>query len=281
MSSNKYQVLETITAVARIITLIFKPRGTKIAIRDHNIVLCEPNPSKFYGLKIAQGLDRYINGDSREDIYVLNRVICNFIELYIIPSKLQNTLDMYQHYINLAQYLRLGLIALQETYKSGTVVGTLQYFIIVLTSIIDNTYYPEMLYNRTITRKKSFLDDSSSQDTQDSNSDNVIYSTIFDIDKFKNFWSQEEIISLCSQLESCFKNPSKKSERRNSNISENSCDINDENYETILDEDNKYATPKSLSNLLVQGYLLSINNILDTMDKRFTMILEQSVKGSN
>jgi len=277
--SNKYQVLETITAVARIITLVFKPKGTKIAIRDHNIVLCEPNPSKFYGLKIAQGLDRYINGDSREDIYVLNRVICNFIELYITPSK-QMAPDMYSHYINLAQYLRLGLITLQETYKSGTVVGTLQYFIIVLTAIIDNTYYPEMLYNRTISRKKSFLDDSSSQDTQDNNKDNVIYSTIFDIDKFKNFWTQEEILSLCTQLESCFKNPIKKKERRDSNISDNSYEINDDDIEE-QEDNNKYATPKSTSNLLVQGYLLSISNILDIMDKRFTTILEQSVKGSN
>jgi len=273
--SNKYQVLETITAVARIITLVFKPKGTKIAIREHNIVLCDPNPNKYYGVKFAQGLDRYINGDSRDDIYILNRVICNFIELYILPSK-QTSHDLYKHYINLAQYLRLGLISLQETYKTGTVVGTLQYYIIVLTAIIDNTYYSEMLYNRTISRKKSFLDDSSSQEEEE----NIVYSTIFDIDKFKNFWSHEEILSLCTQFESCFKNPQTAKKRRESNVSDNS--VEDENESNIsYDGTERFAIPKSTSNLLVQGYLLSINNILDTMDKRFTTILSNSVKGTN
>ena len=200
MSVEKHQILETITAVSRIITLAFKPGGTKIAIRDHNVVLCECEPKSsdgsIFGLtiqNITQGVDRYYYGDSRNDIYVLNHVICNFIEWYLIPHKYDDR-ELYNGLLNMARYLCVSLQDLQKIYNHGNVVLTLQYYIIVLNAVIDGTFYPEMLYMIAGTNGRSHDEPQ-----------NLMYSTMFDVDKFKNFWSREQLINLCSLFEKCFR----------------------------------------------------------------------------
>lgn len=336
MSADKQQILETITAVSRLITLAFKPKGTKIAIRDHNIVLCEPKTESYYGIKIPQYVDRYWNGDSRDDIYILNPVICNFIEWYILPYKTKD-FEIYKGLINMAKYLRVGLRELQMTYKAGTAVGTLQYYIIVLTAVIEDKFYPEMLYNAASTGRKSFLD----EDNDVSN--DMIYSTIFDVDKFKLFWSREELKSLYGQFEKCFKNHG---ETENIVFKDSDINLTEDDVKTmspssstsrgkrefkdsdthspqfpaldsssmpednaLIDLDNGFAAsdkgprktktlmvqtqsdrcshnktwpiPKSLGNVIVKSHLVGISNILDIMDKKFTSMLNQSVKGTN
>src|SRR5579872_5271659 len=141
MSANKnnHQILEPITSIGRLITLSFKSIGTKIAFRSHNVVLCDSNA--FY-----HGADRYMYGASRNDMYVLNHVIYNFINLYVLPYKNEDY-EIYRGLINLTKYLCVSLKRLQHVYKSGNVVLTLQYIIIVLHAIIDDTFYPEILYN--------------------------------------------------------------------------------------------------------------------------------------
>jgi hypothetical protein len=207
MSVDKHQILETITAVSRIITLAFKPNGTKIAIRDHKVVLCEcENEIKSDGYfvmgvniqKFSQGLDRFRFGDSRDDIYILNHVICNFIEWYVIPHKSDDR-ELYRGLINMAKYLCVSLQNLQKIYGHGNVVLTLQYYILVLNAVIDDIFYPEMLY------MISGINDRNDRYNSQDEPQNLMYSTIFDIDKFKNFWSREELISLCSQFENCFR----------------------------------------------------------------------------
>ena len=327
MSVDKQQILETITAVSRLITLVFKSKGTKIAIRDHNVVLCEPQTNAYYGIKIPQSVDRYWNGDSREDIYILNPIICNFINWYIIPYKTINP-DIYRGLINMAKYLRVGLKELQITYKSGTAVGTLQYYIIVLTAVIEDKFFPEMLYNAPSSGRKSFLDEDNDE------AKDLIYSTIFDVNKFKTFWSHEELKSLADQFEKCFKNSGEVDTIVFKNtildIDENNITISHQNNphaalkesqitdfvsqdESLLDlgggviqeiskvqrkelkprpsesmnrgpicaasSMNSWPVPKSLGNVIVQGHLVGISNILDIMDKKFTSMLNQSVKG--
>ena len=336
MSADKQQILETITAVSRLITLAFKPKGTKIAIRDHNVVLCEPKADTYYGIKIPQGVDRYWNGDSREDIYILNPVICNFIGWYIVPFKTQDP-EIYRGLINMAKYLRVGLRDLQTTYKSGTAVGTLQYYIIVLTAVIEDKFYPEMLYNAMMSGRKSFLDENNDEPCD------LVYSTIFDVDKFKTFWSREELKSLCSQFEKCFRNPdeddnvvfktsdldldvddiSRSPHHTNIHLlqhadtssfgEDNLADVDDglvleepmlkEHYvkepsirvhrkeskqrprdPRSVERSNgirSWPVPKTLGNVIVQGHLVGISNILNIMDKKFTAMLNQSVKGAN
>lgn len=198
--SDKNQVLEPITAVARLITLVFKKKGTKIAIRKHNLVLCEPEIDTYYGLKMPQAVERYINGDSREDIFVLNHVIYNFIMWYIIPNKSKNE-KLYNGLINLAKYLRVSFKQLQNTYKRGTAVGTLQYFINVLTNVIDDNFHPDQLFVSSPSIEHGVYDDDSSSP------EDLMYSTILDVNKFKHFWNSDDLLSLCTLFSHCFKNP--------------------------------------------------------------------------
>jgi len=420
MSTDKQQILEPITAMARLITLAFKPIGTKISIRDHNVVLCEPNNNVYnaripiplpINIPIPQGVNRYLNGDSREDIFVLNHALCNFIEWYIIPyKKLDPTI--YDGLINMARYLRVGLRVLQKTYKTGNAVGTLQYYILILTALIDGHYTPDMLYglptlertpgarvttnvqNTFFQERTSFLDDPHFE------GESTMYSTIFDVNKLKSFWNVEELKSLCNQFDMCFvhsdepdipvwrfeemyantnmhnahnsynsdneADDNSSSLTANDIISEPSNDINNQNttssnsksnstdlgvqglyvtsedeyigipspsasppaYQAIQPMQNiqhvqhvqhiqqtqqtqqtpkkishgahishpnpnikknnhtssnmtYWPSPKSRGNLLVQSYLLGIDNILAMMDRRFTSMLNQSIKGGN
>ena len=305
MSTDKNQILEPITAVARLITLAFEQKGTKLAIRDHNVVLCKPNSDSYYGIKIPQGFDRYINGDSRDDIYVLNHVICNFIEWYIIPySKKQSDQTdrkLYNGLINMTMYLCVGLKELQCTYKSGTAVGTLQYYINVLLAVANNTFRSDMLYNPNNTEFTTFLD--ASADAQ-----SIMYSTIFDIDKFKSFWTRDELASLCDQFDQCFIKHDKDDryvfqsdetetenednyDKTNKLLIEEVIEIKDENSD-ITPQINKkiqgkvrqvtlktLPIPKSQKNAILQGDLVGIAKILSIMDRRFTNMLNHSVKG--
>ena len=275
MSDNKQQILETITAVSRLVLLAFKPHGTKIAIRSHNIIICDPSPdtrqnkSLLHGLEqyltLPQSVDRYLNGDSRDDIYVLNCVICNFIQLYILPYK---TLDytLYKKLINLSKYMCCGLKELQSTYGYGTVVGCLQYYIVVLTAVINDTFYPDMLYCIKYNEKKSFLDTG-----QDKNQDKDSKQSMFDIEKIKNFWSKDELYSLCNQFDQCFCLENE-SEQIIFNTENDLSGIN-------IDKINESTKPKSINNVIVQGHLVGISNILNMMDRRFNLLLEQSIKG--
>lgn len=396
MSTDKYQILETITAISKLILLGFKPKGTKIAIRGHVVVLCEPNVPSYYGfIKIPQGIDRALNSDSREDLYVINPVICHFIEWYIIPYKnKKEDQKLYRGLINMAKYLRVGLRELQNVYMVGTTVLTIQHYINILTAVIENSFSTDMLYKPSemnANGSKNAYPDSLLDD------DEVLFhSTIFDVTKFKNFWTRDELQSLCDQFDSCFRYPHQQDTIIFKNDAESeygdnadtmsytsasgfasngdlfSLDIKDPSYKDNLPSDDTLTTdtnalallstessvklnnlasnldisdhmtnghpltivgsyqsshshpstphilpispiascgntyghkkreskngpsnnvntngtkfwpiPKSQTNVIVQGHLVGITNMLTIMDKRFTHMLSQSVKGTN
>jgi hypothetical protein len=244
MANNKQQILETITSVCKLITLSFKPVGTKISIRDHKIYLYDPEGSYF------QGIGRRWNGDSREDIYVLNQVIINFIELFIIPHQMKDD-DMYKGFIDMAKYLCVGFLKLQKTYQNGNVVCTLQYYINVLVSIINKTYVPGMLYRENGNKKN---------DDEINN-----YSTFLDSKKMTQIMTDEELIQIFNIFRECF---------------EESNDKNYDRYDFNSTKNFYLPTPKDKNNAFVHSKLCSMEIILDEMDKKFIQILEKSVSGS-
>uniref|UniRef100_A0A6C0BDI3 Uncharacterized protein n=1 Tax=viral metagenome TaxID=1070528 RepID=A0A6C0BDI3_9ZZZZ len=263
--TSKEQILETITAISKMILITFKSLDTKIAIRNHTLIFSEPMDNlhiltnhlpqsidKFLG----QSVDRFMNGDSREDIFLLNKVISRFILWYVLPYKEKEN-DVYKSLINMSKYLCFGLEKLQETYKTGNVVGNLQYYILVLLSVINETFIPETL-----------LDNSSIEDE-------VAYSTMFDIDKFKDFWSKDELKSLIKQFDECFKN-----------IDEPDNIIFEKTNKVAINEDKQLSSiatifkivPKKLSNVIVSNHICNITHILKIMDKKFIGMLNQSMK---
>ncbi len=296
MSVLKQQLLETITTISKLILLSFKPIDTKVAIRDHKLVLCDPINNKYFiNSTITQSIDRYWNNDSREDIYVLNHVIVNFIELYIQPYKNRDSV-IYDQLLKLTKYLCVGLKRLQRTYGPCNVSLVIQYYINILTSVTDNTYSNDMLF----TLQKNNIE------TNDDNTKPLDYSTMLDTDKITNFWSDQEIKSIADQFSKCFKDPKDLHEREpdifgfglafgddqsnslnctptSSNgtpfpVQFNSIPTTTINYATF--DDCKLPIPKNKSNALINGYLVGIEKILELMDDKFTTLLDKSVNGS-
>lgn len=77
--ASKRQLLCPIASACRLILLNFRPDKTKIKITNNAIELVEPTPT--------QGLYRWWESDSRNDICALYPMIVRFIELYLCPAK--------------------------------------------------------------------------------------------------------------------------------------------------------------------------------------------------
>lgn len=144
--SGKLQLFDPITAISNIIFLNFSPLYTKISIKNNQVSLIEHNP--------IQSITRLYNGDSRNDLHVLNIIIEQFISCYLIPaknkievSKMTNSeLNDYDKIKKLAIYSCKGLKKLQESYyylnskQQDNASFTIQYFINTINDIINNCY---------------------------------------------------------------------------------------------------------------------------------------------
>lgn len=258
MSKKEPQVLETITAMARIATLTFYPDGAKIAFRNHKTVICSPTEGHhIIPLTLLQGFDRYWNSDSRDDLYIFNIVIKNFVELYLNPYRSLDKEDKetYFNLINLAKYTCLGLIKLQKTYEDRycNAVLVIQLYINILKDIINEKYDPSTFYD---------IDSGH---------------TIFDMDKVKTFWSKDDLNIMCNQFNGCFKSQTKIDQAIFNKDNTHLVDL-------ILDSDMSKAfvlpEPNNQSIPVVRGFIVSIIEILNMMDDKFVEALNQSMKGS-
>ena len=268
MNPSKQQVLETISSIGKIIMLAFKPVGTKIAIRNHILVLCESDlNSNGMGrsyIGFYQGIERYCYGDSRDDLYILNHVLTNFINLYILTYPKDS--DIYKRMLMMCRYICCGLKRLQQTYVEGNATCVIQYMINILYAIINNSYKPYMIYSINRINQSNLLIDGDVKESMD-------HSSMFDSNKIKDFWSIDELKSIIGQFDQCFTCD------RDDNIDQKYSDA-----EIVGDvhnsyEDNGLPVPKNPSNALVSGYLVGIQQILVAIDNRFIVMLERSVKG--
>lgn len=289
--SKEPQILEAITAMARIATLAFHPEGSKIAFRKHNIVICPPSADTHYSIlptKLIQGIDRYWNCDSRNDLHILNHSIKNFIDYYVLPYKKKDK-KTYNNLINLAKYSCVGLMKLQRAYMDPMCNACLviQLYINILRDLIKDKHDPSSFYIfENIKDKKNELINDKVGD------ENLTMSTIFDIGKFKTFWSQKELDKLCEQFSGCFKHQGEIEEmiflnhddKTNNDafdkILNDNIGIDDSKEVYKIEEDNfSLPEPNNKYQPIVKGYIVSIFEILDAMDQRFYAILTQSIQG--
>jgi hypothetical protein len=313
MSRKEPQVLEAVTAMARIATLAFHPEGTKIAFRNHTIVICPPSSESVYNLipkSLIQGIDRYWNSDSRNDLHILNHVIKNFIEFYVMPY--QHDERTYKNLINLAKYTCVGLMKLQRTYADEhcNAVLVVQFYVNILRDLIRGRHDATSFYAPNAPTAKPVVYDD----------EDLTLSTIFDIDKFKTFWSQKELNRLCGQFNGCFKNQGEVDDVifapsdtiatndafnfliKTDHVKAESHDDGEEDTASAASDsllgsslidmqtttvlpgtspsrDFTLPEPSNQSLPIVAGMVVSIMKILDTMDHRFTAILTQSMQG--
>lgn len=179
-SNNKNQLLEPIASSCRLILLKYKPINTKIAVYNHRIIIQEPS--------YDQCLKRTLYGDKRDNIYVLFMVIYRIIKWYIEPLRETEQSEYLECITELMNYLIDGLKIIQQTYKYGNSVMTLQYFINILKSSLNNELTDEELPSCII---ESFNDQ--------------INNNLLDYDKIKSIWSYEEIKNIKNYFDECKK----------------------------------------------------------------------------
>jgi hypothetical protein len=191
VTNTKRQLLDPIGSICHIVSLIFKPLNTKIGINNHAIIIQETH--------MFQWLDRYWNGDNRENISLLYNIDIRVIEWYIIPlsSKYKNikNTDMtederkkfWECLEKMCKFLCVAFDKLQHTYYTGpiptNVVTTIQYYINLLNDSLNGSYTPDRLPKcLNEAENKNFLD----------------------YDKIKILWNGDKLKQICDLYEKCF-----------------------------------------------------------------------------
>jgi len=124
-------ILEPLQAMIQLSFLAFVPIGSKLSI-NHNILAIQ-QPS------IVQGVIRYFNDDTKDDLYYLFNVIKRFFSYYKFLADSEHC----PLYLLLIEFAKQGLERLINTYTSSnknSVVHTLKVYRLILDS-------PELLNN--------------------------------------------------------------------------------------------------------------------------------------
>ena len=114
-------ILEPMQVMVQLALLSFSPTGTKISIHDNIIILQPPTTT--------QGLVRWYNNDSKDDIYYLFKAVIRFYKLY------RNKNDAIFNYI--LELAKNGLDQLSLTYSNtdkSAIIHTLSMYKAVLNS---------------------------------------------------------------------------------------------------------------------------------------------------
>lgn len=136
--SAKKQPIDPICALCRLSLLNFKSINTKIGINGHAINIQDPSG--------IQCIWRCYSGDNREDIFELFYLVTHLIAWFLVPvgkkdsspptnddiNIKKNTENFVNDLKRMIKYMCIGLEKLQNTYKNGNVVLTIQYYINML-----------------------------------------------------------------------------------------------------------------------------------------------------
>jgi hypothetical protein len=190
-TNNKRQLLDPIGSICHIVSLTFKPLNTKIGINNHAIIIQETH--------IFQWLDRYWNGDNRENISLLYNIVVRVIEWYILPLSGKYEIDknddfdeaerkkFWECLEKMCNFLCVAFDKLQHTYYTGpiptNVVTTIQYYINLLQDSLNGNYNNNKL--------PKCLNESENKN-------------FFDYDKIKVLWNGDKLKQICDLYEKCF-----------------------------------------------------------------------------
>ena len=191
-TNNKRQLLDPIGSICHIVSLTFKPLNSKIGINNHAIVIQESNP--------LQWLDRYWNGDNRENISLLYNIIVRVIEWYIMPLSGKYKVQIMEEFSDeierkkfwiclekMCKFLCIAFDRLQHTYYTGpvptNVVTTIQYYINLIKDSIEGLHTPDRL--------PKCIHEAENQN-------------FLDYDKIKLLWNASKLEQICDLYEKCF-----------------------------------------------------------------------------
>lgn len=221
---SKKELLDPIGSLCRLISLAFMPKGTKISIHNHILILDKPDKLQF--------MYRMINGDTRDNISEIYDVIIRVIQWYIV-SEDDIFISDAENYINKEdkEYPQkiLLLDSDHETLDSSSSYSKVSYG----SSYYSDTNYLKIQNSNEIKKLLTFLIKSFEKMQLDTyNNGNVILAiqfyiniinmslnnmkidnflphhldceTLIDYNKLKNLWKLEELKYICNKYEECF-----------------------------------------------------------------------------
>lgn len=120
------QLLDPVTTVFKLCLLKFKEKGTKISIKQNNVSYHEPS--------LFQGVQRWLSGDERNDLYKLYTPLKIFMQWY----------HDLQHLDFIIRVLKEGIENLQLTYRNHHIlIHTLDHY-----KNISSDHQPKEMYNK-------------------------------------------------------------------------------------------------------------------------------------
>jgi hypothetical protein len=252
MMGSKKQPLDPICALCRISLLNFKGVNTKIGIGEHAVNLQDPT--------VLQGMLRSYYGDRKDDIYELFYLVTHLIAWFLVPVVTKKDIPDPQHeghrrkgkgengeaaeslvdrqdrqdrqdktqddrFVSdlrkMVRYMCMGLEKLQNTYKTGNVVLTIQYYINLLEDGLNGQFDTKRLPHCLV--EDLWIDSPLKQ-------------------KVKEIWDYERLHRVCTVFDDCFSESQKQFKFKEE---------------------------------LINGYLISISNLLTTYEKEFNSHIKQ------
>lgn len=217
--SSKKQLLDPVGTMCRLITLNFRLKGTRIGNNNHAIIIQLPSSVQWMQRKlngderddisslfsvVMRIIEWYINPlydikFKNKRTKINNNVMAEFIpqikkthsdeveeiileDTYITVDE-KDVNSYWECMSKLCKYLCIGLGKLQETYESGNVVYSLQFYINLIIDALEGKYTKEKLPKCIMNYEaKNFLD----------------------YNKIKNLWDYQRVKEICELYDKCF-----------------------------------------------------------------------------
>ncbi len=244
----KTQLLDPLGAMCKLIALNFNEIKTKISIHDHILTLQEPNGTQW--------LVRLYNGDGRENTSELYYAIIRLVKWFLMAE---------------CKNIRDDLLSFENSNIEETTVEEMGHNNALLISQSKSfrklvMYLCNALKNLQNTYKTgnvvlalqfyiNILEDGLNNMYNDNRLPFILrekekeYETFLDYDKIKNMWDVKKIERICELYDDCF----------------------------AIQKDDSYKDGDKVA--FIEGYLQSIKTILDSADKDFQALIDNSNNG--
>lgn len=249
--TERYQILEPLSSMIELALLNFSKERPKIIIRNHGICIDNPGDNKI----VPQSINRWLSGDSKEDIFILNSMIVNYIQWFII----EDYNGKFEVYKNIALCAVSGMRKLQHTYKTGIVVLALQYFIVLIMKSISDIEVKRKLRSRSKSGDK----------LQDNNDNKQVIKTNLDTSEKGKDNKERDIILPEFKDDSPHENIEKEKESSTTNEKSN---LDDDSILSDNDNDENEPTPSEIfrnkTELEKSKYFEDCTNVANNVGER-------------
>lgn len=242
------QLLDPLATMCKLVALHFLELNTKISINNHTLFLQEPNQ--------MQPVLRFLYRDSRENMAELYHAIIRLVQWYLVPEfntvLKPNSKTIHESLIDLElpEEINLEVTAISQSKKFRKLV---QYLCKALKKLQDTYTNGNVIL--ALQFYINILEDGLKGIYKDNKLPGVFIKKELDEDNFldykkiKNLWTAKKIDRVCEMYDNCF---------------------------AVQDDESMSVKDKQA---FIEGYLRSIQSILDSTDGEFQKLIENSNRG--